>query len=319
MIDFPLPTTPARAAFADAADYARQALSPATLRAYDTDWRAFIAWCREASLPALPAAPETVAAYLASLASTKRRATIERRLVSIGQAHRLAGHDWRAGHPVIRSTLRGMFRRHGRPPLKAAALGRDEVAMLLDVCTDGQVGVRDRAMFLLGFAAALRRSELVAVCREHLTFRPDGVRLFLPRSKTDGLREGVELGIAYGTHPATCPVLALKRWIDAVDCRSGPLFRMIRANGEIVDQALHPSSVRFILRRRAEQAQLEVGVLERLSPHGLRAGFVTEAYKAGIRDEEIMEHSRHKDLRTMRGYVRRAKLLSDSPVKRLGL
>lgn len=319
MTTLPIPVAPALSFFAEAADYASQALSPATLRAYGADWRSFVTWCRLAELPPLPAAPQTVAAYLASMAGTRSRATIERRLVSIGQAHKLAGHDWRAAHPAIRATLRGMFRRHGRPQLKAAALGRDEVVMLLDVCTDGQVGVRDRAMFLLGFAAALRRSELVAVRREHLTFRPDGVRLFLPRSKTDALNEGVELGIAHGANPATCPVLALKRWIDAVDCQSGPLFRMIRANGELSDRPLHPSSVRFILRRRAEQAKLEVGALERLSPHGLRAGFVTEAYKAGARDEEIMDHSRHKDLRTMRGYVRRAKLMGDSPVKRLGL
>ena len=86
-----------------------------------------------------------------------------------------------------------------------------------------------------------------------------------------------------------------------------------------MDEVLHPSSIRYILRKRAAEAGLEVGRSERLSPHGLRAGFVTEAYKAGARDEEIMGHTRHRDADTMRGYIRRAKLISESPVKRLGL
>ncbi|MFB0493693.1 integrase [Methylobacterium sp. OAE515] len=86
-----------------------------------------------------------------------------------------------------------------------------------------------------------------------------------------------------------------------------------------MDEALHPASVRYILRKRAEEAGLEVARSKRLSPHGFGAGFVTEAYKAGARDEQIMNHTRHRNLNTMRGYVRRAKLLQDSPVKLLGL
>ena len=112
---------------------------------------------------------------------------------------------------------------------------------------------------------------------------------------------------------------ALEAWLEASACRFGPVFRRVDTWGGIDRAALHPDAVRQILRRRAEKAGLATAGLERLSPHDLRAGFVTEAYRAGARDEEIMAHTRHRDLKTMRGYVRRAKLMTDSPAKLLGL
>ena len=110
---------------------------------------------------------------------------------------------------------------------------------------------------------------------------------------------------------------ALEAWLEASGCRFGPVFRKVNRWGD-VEPRLGTDAVRDILlagrRREADGAWLE-----RLSPHGLRAGFITEAYRQGARDEEVMDHTRHRDLRTMRGYVRRAKLLSESPVKKLGL
>ena len=97
------------------------------------------------------------------------------------------------------------------------------------------------------------------------------------------------------------------------------MFRKVDLWGNIEPHRLHPDAVRQILLRRAKLAGLTVPPGERLSPHGLRAGFVTEAYMAGARDEQIMDHTRHKDVKTMRGYVRRAKLVSDSPAKLLDL
>jgi integrase len=133
------------------------------------------------------------------------------------------------------------------------------------------------------------------------------------------MARSAELGIPRGGKPETCPVRALEAWLEASGCRFGPVFRKVNRWGDIEPAALHPNAVRQILRRRAAQAGLTVSGLERLSPHGLRAGFITEAYRQGARDEEIMDHTRHRDFRTMRGYVRRAKLLSESPVKKLGL
>jgi integrase len=162
-------------------------------------------------------------------------------------------------------------------------------------------------------------AELVAIEREHVSFTAEGLQLQIPRSKTDAAGQGAELGIPRGAKSETCPVRALEAWLEASGCRFGPVFRKVNRWGDVEPAALHPDAVRQILRRRAAQAGLTVSGLERLSPHGLRAGFITEAYRQGARDEEIMDHTRHRDLRTMRGYVRRAKLLSESPVKKLGL
>lgn len=174
-------------------------------------------------------------------------------------------------------------------------------------------------MLLLGFAGALRRSELVGIHREHLSFTAEGIRLQLPRSKTDQEGQGAEVGIPRGEKAATCPVRAIEAWLQASDCRYGPVFRKVTVWGTVEPQALHPDAVRQILQKRAKAAGLSVTGLERISPHGLRSGFVTEAYRAGARDEEIMAHTRHKDLKTMRAYVRWAKLVSDSPARKLGL
>lgn len=322
----PAPTAPAtlvgtadQAAFEQARAFAGQSLSQATLRAYRADWAHFADWCQAASVTALPADPVSVAAYLASQATTHARATIQRRLAAIAQAHRLRGLEWQSSHPAIRHTCRGMFRQHGVPSRKAAALGTAEIRKLVGVCDEGLTGLRDRALLLLGYAGALRRAELVAIACEHVTIGVDGLRIILPRSKSDQIGQGAEIGIPRGQSKATCPVRALERWLERSGVRYGPIFRKVDTWGVVEDRALHPDAVRRILHRRAIQAGLKVPSTERLSAHGLRAGFVTEAYKAGARDEEIMAHTRHRDLRTMRGYVRRAALLDASPVKLLGL
>ncbi|WP_426960037.1 tyrosine-type recombinase/integrase [Muricoccus radiodurans] len=299
--------------------YARRALAPETLRAYRTDLADFEAWCLAHRTAPLPAAPGTVAAYLAALAPTHSRSALDRRLAAIGHAHRVRGLDWTPGHPAIRTTLQGIARLHGSRVRQAAALTSAELRRLVATCDAGLTGCRDRALLLLGFAGALRRSELVGVDREHLRLSGEGLRLLLPRSKTDQAGEGVELGIPRGRKRETCPVRAVEAWIEAGDVRFGPLFTRIDRWGRLGHDRLSPDGVRQILLRRAAVAKVTVDAGERLSPHGLRAGFVTEAYGAGARDEEVMGHSRHKDLRTMRGYVRRAKLVTTSPVKLLDL
>ena len=309
----------AQAALAAAIDFAREALAPATLRAYRADWQHFCAWCRDAGWTALPAAPETVAAYLAALATTHTSSALVRRLAALSRAHRLAGQDWPRAHPAIRNTLRGIQRTYGRPQRQAAALATEELVRLVASWDATPAGRRDRALLLLGYAGALRRSELVAVQREHITLTAEGLRLLIPRAKGDQTGKGASIGIPRGGRPDTCPVRALEVWLEVSGCRYGPVFRGIDMRGRIASGALHPDAVRRILARRAAIAGLKPPAGERLSPHGLRAGFITQAYINGARDEQIMDHTRQKDLRTMRRYVRRAKLVTDSPAKLLGL
>ena len=185
----------ALAALAAAMDFADQALSPATLRAYHAAWQHFCRWSEEAGWPALPADPETVAAYLASLSATHTTSTLVQRLAALSRAHRLAGLPWPVAHPAIRNTLRGIQRKYGRPTKQAGALMTDELTRLVATCEATLVGQRDRALLLLGYAGALRRSELVAVEREHVQLTHDGLRLLIPRAKGDKTGKGVSLGL----------------------------------------------------------------------------------------------------------------------------
>lgn len=304
----------------DAAAYAALARAQNTERAYRADWAHFAAWCLAHSQQPLPASPASLAAYLASLANTHAPATIRRRLVALAQAHGAAGHPWAGADPTVRATLRGILRAHGRPPRRAHAITTRLIRQLVATCGTDLAGLRDRALLLIGYAGALRRAELAAIRRDHLAFEATGaLRLLVPRSKTDAQGEGAWLGIPRGERRDTCPVRALEAWLAASRTTYGPVFRRVDRWGGIDHEALQPAAIRQILARRAAAAGLSMSPAERLSPHGLRAGFVTEAYQAGARDEAIMAHTRHRDLATMRAYVRQAELTTDSPAKLLGL
>ena len=144
-------------------------------------------------------------------------------------------------------------------------------------------------------------------------------RLSLVPAKTDAEGEGAEIAIPRGRANDTCPVAALKEWLELSEITAGPLFRKVNRGGAVETSRLSPDAVRQILLKRAAKAGLKGTLAEPVSPHGLRAGFVTTAYRNGVPDEEIMGHTRHRSLTTMRSYVRRAKLSQASPAGKLGL
>jgi integrase len=311
---------------ADAAAYANDAISDATRAAYLGDWQDFAAWCcaQRVDPTVLPIHPVLVAAYLAGLAKSIGRSALRRRVAAIVYHHRRRGLVWSSQHPAIRETLIGIARTHGKPVRPAAALTSLEIKQLIGGCADDLHGLRDKALFLVGFAGALRRSELVGIDHQHLRFEANGVVIHIPRSKGDQDAKGADVtlprmrGTADGIASDTCPVRALERWLTRARIRRGPVFRAITAHNTI-EGRLTPDGVRKILLRRAAQARLTVHPSERLSPHGLRAGLITEAYLAGAPDEQVMQHTRHTDLSTMRGYRRRAKITADNPARLLDL
>jgi integrase len=314
-----VPTQAGRDALERAQAFARQATAPATLRAYKADWRHYAAWCARSGFVPVPAEPATVGAYLASLAESHAPTTIRRRLAAIGKMHRFNGLPWTPSHHEIQEPLRGLLRHHGRAVQKAAALTLTMLRRLLATCDLSPRGRRDRALLLIGFAGALRRSELVAVQVEDVAVRAEGLHIRIARSKTDAAGQGAEIGLPRGKRADTCPVQAFLAWQAVAKRKAGPLFRRVSKGGRIGGTALHPDAVRQILIQRARMAGLEIDGVERLSAHALRVGFITEAYNKGVRDEDIMRHTRHRDLRTMRGYVQRAGLLTESPAGVLDL
>jgi integrase len=312
--------TPAgQAALAAAQAFTRKAAAANTLRAYKADWTHFADWCAAHGFVAVPAAPAIVGAYLASLAGSHAPTTIRRRLAALGKLHRFNDLAWNPAHREIQGPLQGVLRTHGRPVRKAAALTLPMLRQLVATCDQGARGRRDRALLLFGFVGALRRSELVALRVEDVTVAAGGLRLRIVRGKTDQAGQGAEIGLPRGHHAETCPVRAFEAWQAVARRKAGPLFRRISTGDGIGDTALQPDAVRRILARRVGMAGIVVEDFDRLSPHALRAGFITAAYDKGVRDEDIMRHTRHRDLRTMRGYVRRAGLVGDSPAGVLDL
>jgi integrase len=303
----------------EAAAYAAEAYAPATIAAYQADCAHFEHWCAAAGRIALPADLDTITRYIVAHGETLGRATLARRLVGIGFAHRVANEAWVGTHPLVKATLRGVLRKHGKPARQAAALMTDEVRMLVATCDESLVGLRDRALLLVGYAGGLRRSELVAITREDIAEEPGGLRVRIPRSKTDPTGEGAFIGLALGEHRPTCPVRSLYAWIEASEADVGAVFRKIHRSGRIAFEGLTPGAVRRILLDRAALAGLEVAMAERLSPHGLRAGFITQAHLNGASEEAIMAQARHRDWRTTRRYIRQAKVVTETPAKRLGL
>jgi integrase len=307
-----------QAALARAADFARKASSPATLRAYKSDWTHYASWCARMGFVPVPAEPATVGAYLASLVD-KAPTTIRRRLAALGKMHRFNDLPWNPAHRDIQGPLQGLLRDKGQPVVKAAPLTLDLLRPLLATCDNSRRGRRDRALLLFGFAGALRRSELVSLQVEDVAEVAGGLRIRIRQGKTDPMGQGAEIGLPRGRHVETCPVRAFQSWQAVARRKAGPLFRRISSGDRIGDAALHPDAVRRILERRIALAGLSLPGFERLSAHSLRGGFITEAYHKGVRDEDIMRHTRHRDLRTMRGYVTRAGLVTESPAGALDL
>ncbi len=293
--------------------------SPATVRAYTADWTSFSQWCRVRGVKPMPASTSLVGEYLADLGEGYARATLRRKVAAIARACRLAGQPLDTRHPAIRDVLRGINRTHGSPAKRAQALDIDDLQRLVATCEDSLAGLRDRALLLLTFAGALRRSELCGIEVEHLTWKPRSLELLLPRSKTDQEAEGVRIGIPRGKNEETCPVRALRAWLQSARIERGPVFRGVTRQGTTRSGALSGEAVRQIVVRRAKLAGITATRLEPISPHGLRAGFVTTAYRNGVPDEEIMGHSRHRSLTVMRSYVRRSKLSQASPAGKVGL
>lgn len=315
---------PMAAALSKAVDFAQASVSPRTEQLYAATWQAFGDWCDRHQAPALPASPAVVAAYLAERQDRLGRSGLRLVLAAIAYHHRRAGVLWSAADPVITTVMRGILRTQKRPVRPAAALTSTEIKKLLASCESGHVGrvalpgLRDRALLLICFAGGLRRSELVALDHEDLSFSQEGLTLRIRQSKSDQEGQGAEVRIVRGLYGMTCPVRALEVWLQRSGIAYGAVFPRMTAAGTI-ETRLTGNGVWQILRRRAKQAGLEVPEGERLSPHGMRAGFITEAYLNGALDEQVMAHARQKDVNTTRRYRRRAKTVAASPTRFLDL
>ena len=218
------------------ADYARRGKADNTWRAYEADLRHFAAWCDIEGQRALPAAPATIAGYLAAHATALSVSTLRRRLAAISVMHQAAGYA-KATSPTsaaeVRAVWSGIRRAHGVAPQKVRAARTKVINAIAAPLGSKPIDVRDRALLLIGFAGALRRSELAALDTADITEDDQGLRIVLARSKTDQEGETKTLGLPYGSNPATCPVRAWRAWRQLAEADSGPAFRPVTRHGRI--------------------------------------------------------------------------------------
>lgn len=289
-----------------------QAKAANTLRAYTSDWTQFECWCDERGLEPLPARPEAVATWLAALAlAGKADSTIGRHLAAIGWKHRqdgLVAPVQRDQRMVIADTLAGIRREaRARPSARKAAITARELAAMI-AAADGQGtrSIRDRAILALGLAAALRRSELVALEWRDVELVDKGLTLTLRHSKTDQEGEGQVIAVPQGK--TLKPVERLNAWLAVRGRGAGPLFYQIDPQGRRTDQPMSDRSIARLIQKYAGLVGLDP---ETVGGHSLRAGFLTEASRAGATIAKMQEVSRHKKVEVLLGYVRSAELFDD--------
>jgi integrase len=299
-------------------NFMRGAISPATVRAYQSDFVDFDRFCREHNLTSLPASPTTVALYISDRASFLTNATITRRLTAITKAHQAFGckdspassHNF-----IVSETLKGIRRAIGTAQHGKDALLTFDIRKMIEHCQRGLRGLRDRALLLVGFAGAFRRSELAALEVADLTFTAEGLIVDLRRSKTDQEAKGREVGIPFGADELTCPVRSLKAWLDRAHINCGPVFRSVGKSGRLSQLPLAPDSVAWIIRQAARRA----GIIGNVSGHSLRSGHVTTAARAGVPELVIMRQTGHRSVTTLRKYIRNGELFVVNGASKLGL
>jgi site-specific recombinase XerD len=289
---------------AAAMDLAKAEKAPSTRKAYGTDFRIFREWCEARSVAAFPAAPETVAAYLAAQAATSKASTLGRRVAAIRYAHKLAGLVLPTDAEGVKATMRGIRRTFGSAKVRKAPAVAGKMLGMVATAPEGLTGLRDRALLLIGFGGALRRSELVAL--DVADLEETGLLVRIRASKTDQEGQGATIAIARGD--VACPVKALRAWLAAARIEAGPIFRPIDKAATVRPSRLTCRSVANIVKAYAERAGLDPAVF---SGHSLRAGFLTSAAGKGASIFKMMDVSRHKSVDTLRGYVRDAELFKD--------
>jgi site-specific recombinase XerD len=290
-----------------AVNYAKAEKAEATRRAYGTDFRLFRQWCEAKGVSALPAVPETVAGYLAHGAAQGAKAsTLGRRVAAIRYAHKLASLPVPTDAETVKATLRGIRRTIGAAKIQKAPALAGRIKAMVRACPDNLAGKRDRALLLLGFAGAFRRSELVALDVEHLQESEEGLRVLITGSKTDQEGKGATIAITRGAE--VCPVRALREWLGAAGIQAGPIFRPINKAGSVNAARLTDRSVANIVKAYAGRAGLDEKLF---AGHSLRAGFLTSAAAAGKSIFKMMDQSRHRSVDTLRSYVRDAELFKD--------
>lgn len=277
--------------------YLQAAVSNNTRKAYLHDIRHFINWGG-----LLPASPEQVVRYLHDFAETLNVRTLSRRLTALKQWHLCQGFSDPTALQIVRKTMTGIKNLHGKPKDKAPALQMEQLVTIAKYLKGSPrlMDCRNNAIIQVAFFGAFRRSELVNIHYEHITFHPEGMEILVPRSKTDQGGEGQYCAIPFGDD-ILCPVTALTTWCEEAGISSGSVFRAINRVDNVGTKALNPSSINVIIKEIAAACNLPNAC--QYSSHSLRRGFATCASKKGAPFGAIMRQGRWQHEGTVLGYI----------------
>ncbi len=276
-----------------------------TLRAYKADFRDFSLFCQQNGFSSMPTDPKVLTLYLTQLSKYSKYSTLKRRLASISVIHKLNGHYLDTKHPVITENLLGIKRIKGTYQRAKKPLLINDLKKIIEVINKDKNKkniLKNKALLLIGFAGGFRRSELVEIQYEDLEFVPEGVKIFVKKSKTDQSGEGMTKGIPYFSNPDYCPVVSLKKWIEEGDVKSDKIFDMSDRN------------VALIIKRYARVAGLDEN---KYSGHSLRSGFATSTAEQGAEERSIMAMTGHKTTQMVRRYIKEANLFKNNALNKI--
>ena len=276
-----------------------------TLRAYKADYKDFTLFCVKHGFKSMPTEPKIISLYLTNLSQTSKFSTLKRRLASISVIHKLSGHYIDTKHPMITENLMGIKRVNGSYQKAKKPLLINDLKSIIKVIDEEKKEInkiKNRAIILIGFAGGFRRSELVDVEFDDIDFVPEGVKIFIKRSKTDQSGEGMTKGIPYFSNTNYCPVLALKNWLNKSKIKSGKIFNM------------SDKSVALVIKKYAGLAGLDSS---KYSGHSLRSGFATSAAELGAEERSIMAMTGHKTTQMVRRYIQEANLFKNNALNKI--
>jgi len=284
----------------------RNSKSSNTLRAYQSDYRDFGAFCAKNGFQSLPTQPKILALYLTHLSTSSKYSTLKRRLASISVIHKIKGHYIDTKHPVIIENLMGIKRSKGSNQKSKKPILINDLKLIIKAITQSNENeirkIRDRAIILIGFSGGFRRSELVNIEYEDVEFVEEGVKIFVKRSKTDQSGEGMTKAIPYFDNKEFCPVNSLKNWINYINSKQGKIF------------GISDKGVALIIKKYAALAGLDS---YKYAGHSLRSGFATSTAESGAEERNIMAMTGHKTTQTVRRYIQEANLFKNNALKHI--
>lgn len=294
-------------------EYGRLGLEGAvnTQRAYKSDLKDFNKWCEINGQIPFPVSPETLAAYVSHLADTCKWATINRRLAAISKLHQLNNSETPTQNRIFKIVMEGIKRTKGVRQKQAPAFKLNILKQLLrDFETKTHADLRNKALLLLGFTGAFRRSELVALNVEDLNFTEEGLVVSMQKSKTNQYGDYEEKAIFYSPEAILCPIRTLQNWIKTLEKTNDALFVRVRKGDKITKDRLTDKTVNDLVKTYFG---------EEFSAHSLRASFITIAKINGADDSEIMRQSKHKTSAMIQRYTRIEDIKKHNAGMKLGL